>query len=141
MPRSPAAHVARRQLARLRRGAIILGVVAGVVVAVTIVSYVGAYPTRADRIELARGLAASSGFTALLGQPSGIDTLAGFLQWRMQTFLGLVGGIWGLLVATRAVRGEEESGHLELELAGPVGRRAAVAAAGAALAGGVAIVW
>jgi ABC-2 type transport system permease protein len=138
---SPAALVARQQLGMLRRGALVLGGAEAALLAVNIVAFVSAYPTRADRVAVARSLGSSTGITALLGEPLGIDTLTGFVQWRTTTALVLIGGIWGLLAGTRVLRGEEEAGRLELVLAAPVSAARAALGAFAALGGATALVW
>lgn len=115
-------HVARRA----RRGAIIWGTVFGMFVLSTAEAFIKGYPTRAERIQLARSL---QGFALLLGLPRHADTVAGFASWRVLTAVALIGAIWGLLTSTSLLRGEEEAGRWDLLLAGPVSRRGATARA------------
>jgi polyether ionophore transport system permease protein len=49
----------------------------------------------------------------LLPPPYRLETLGGFLQWRAYGFLPIIFGLWGVLAATGAVRGEEERGLTE----------------------------
>src|SRR3984893_16536512 len=61
-------------------------------------------------------------FTLLLPLPHGIDTIAGFIQWRVYGALPLLFGFWALLSASGATRGDEERGLVEQWLACGVGR-------------------
>ncbi|MBM4434214.1 MAG: hypothetical protein FJ028_03720 [Chloroflexi bacterium] len=53
----------------------------------------------------------------LLPLPSELETLSGFLQWRMFGITALVYGFWALLAACGAGRGDEERGLVEAWLA------------------------
>lgn len=60
--------------------------------------------------------------TFLLPVPTQVETIAGFLQWRHFGTLPLVYGVWALLAATGAARGDEERGHVEMWLAAGLAR-------------------
>ncbi len=60
--------------------------------------------------------------TFLLPVPTQVETIAGFLDWRHFGTLPLVYGIWALLAATGAARGDEERGHVEMWLAAGLAR-------------------
>lgn len=100
--------------------------------------YVGAYKTAASRSKLAASFSGNVGMSALLGVPHHLDHMAGFVAWRAVGFLALVGGVWGLLFTTRALRGEEDAGRWQLLLTGPTTRRQATAEAIAGIGAGVA---
>jgi ABC-2 type transport system permease protein len=68
-------------------------------------------------------------------RPGG-DPVAGYTAYHVIGVLGIIGAVWGLLAATRLLRGEEEAGRWELLLAGRTTRRRAAAAAIAGLASG-----
>ena len=72
----------------------------------------------------------------LFGDPVDVLTPAGYATWRLALILPLV-GVWALLVTTRTLRGEEESGGLDLLLSVPRSRLhvavAKLAAVGAAI--------
>lgn len=70
--------------------------------------------------------------TFLLPVPTQVDTLAGFLQWRHFGALPLVYGVWALLAAAGAARGDEERGHVEQWLAAGISRLRYLAARAAA---------
>ncbi len=102
-----------------RRQALAFVALMAVTGASTVKGYVAAYPTAASRIRLATSLAGNAGFQALYGVPRHVDTVGGFATWRLAWMLAALTAVWGLLGATRLVRGEEESGRRELLLAGP----------------------
>ena len=112
------------------------GAVFGGYVAASALGYASAYPTVASRTQLAESLGSNTGLAALLGPARQIDTVAGFTAWRCLGVLSMVGGIWGLLTATRLLRGEEEAGRWELLLAGQTTRQRAAFQALAGLAAG-----
>ena len=60
--------------------------------------------------------------------------MAGYTAYKTMFILVILGAIWGLLIATRLLRGEEDAGRWELFLSGRTtrGRAAAQAAIGLA---------
>ena len=78
----------------------------------------------------------NAGLAALVGPARRIDTVAGFMSWRLGV-LSIIGAIWGLLIATRLMRGEEEAGRWELLLSGQTTRRRAAGQALVGLAAGL----
>jgi polyether ionophore transport system permease protein len=52
-------------------------------------------------------------YSLLLPLPHGVDTIAGFVQWRVYGALPILFGIWALLSAAGATRGDEERGLIE----------------------------
>lgn len=61
-------------------------------------------------------------FSLFLPLPHGVETIAGFIQWRVYGALPLLFGFWALLSAAGASRGDEERGLVEEWLAVGVGR-------------------
>ena len=132
----PEALVGRLAFRGLARGALIWGVVFAVTVAASVFAYKSTYGTPAERAQLLRGFASNSGIRALFGPAREADTVGGFLAWRTLSLMPLIAGIWGLLIATRMLRGEEESGRWETLLGAPLTRgRATLATLGAIGAG------
>lgn len=80
-------------------------------------------------------------FQGMLGDPIAIETLGGFLSWRVVNFMPVMLGIWSLVALSGTLAGELARGSLELIAAGPTGRRrlAAEKAAGHLVAMGVAV--
>lgn len=137
---SPTTVVAWLTRRRAVRSGAAWGAVFGGYVATSALGYASAYPTAASRAQLAASLGSNTGLAALLGPARQIDTVAGFTAWRCLGVLSMVGGIWGVLTATRLLRGEEEAGRWELLLAGQTTRqRAALQALTGLVAGWAAL--
>jgi polyether ionophore transport system permease protein len=90
----------------------------GAFVASKSAGYAAAYPTLAGRAKLATSFTSNVGLSALFGAPHDIATIAGFTVWNTLNVMVIVGSIWAFLTATKALRGEEESGRWELFLSG-----------------------
>src|SRR5438105_11661963 len=60
--------------------------------------------------------------TLVLPLPHGIDSIAGFIQWRVYGALPALFGFWALMSAAGAARGDEERGLLGRWLAEGLGR-------------------
>jgi ABC-2 type transport system permease protein len=89
------------------------------------------------RHQLLNTMASNAGLKALLGNTRGITSRGGFTDWRAIGVTALVASIWGLLAATRTLRGEESAGRWELFLAGATTQRRAASGALAGLGAGV----
>lgn len=61
-------------------------------------------------------------FSLFLPLPHGVETIAGYIQWRVYGALPLLFGFWALFSAAGAARGDEERGLVEGWLAAGVGR-------------------
>jgi ABC-2 type transport system ATP-binding protein len=94
-------------------------------------------PTAARRDSLLASMARNAGLKALLGDTRQITTLGGFIDWRAIGVTVLVASVWGLMAATKALRGEEAAGRWELLLAGLTTPRRAAANALTGLGAGV----
>ena len=75
----------------------------------------------------------------IFGEPAEVLTPGGYATWRLAIILPLV-GIWALLAGSRTLRGEEESGSLDLLLSLPRSRLHVAAAKLAALAVAVGLI-
>jgi ABC-2 type transport system permease protein len=126
--------VARLAWRRVARSALIWGGVFALTVVSSVYAYDATYGTPAERATLLRGLGENVGMRALFGPARAIDTSGGFLAWRTLGLLPLVAAVWGLLVATRLLRGEEESGRWATILGGPIERSRATLATLAGIA-------
>jgi ABC-2 type transport system permease protein len=137
--RAPGANrVVLRLVARraVRAGAL-WGTLFAVYTVAQVAAYTAGYPTQRARDELLAAYGHNAGLEALLGDASAIATPRGYAEWRLLGVLGVVGSVWGILLATRLTRGEEEAGRTELLLAGATTRNRASAQTLAGLAGGV----
>src|SRR4051812_47157633 len=117
---SSVAVVARSVSRRHRRSALIWGGTFALLVVSSVTGYSSAYPKVADRLQLQASLGNNAGVRALFGQASNLDTVGGFTAWRSTVLVTLVGGVWALLLATKALRGEEDEGRMEVLLSGPL---------------------
>ena len=103
--------------------------------------YRHSYPTTSDRLGFARSFGPNKGLRLFYGEPHDLLSVGGYSAWRVGGTLAIVAAAFGLLAAVRALRTEEDTGRMELVLAGTLGRGAAFAAAMAAIAAGVVILW
>jgi ABC-2 type transport system permease protein len=102
---------------RAVRSAVPWGVVFGMLIANEALAYRSSFPTRASRQQLAETFGRNDALASMVGPARRLDTVGGFLAWRVFGLLILVGAVWGLLTATRLLRGEEDAGRWELLLA------------------------
>jgi ABC-2 type transport system permease protein len=100
------------------------------------ITYRHAYPTLADRLAFAHSFAANKAIRLFYGEPFNLLTVGGYSAWRVGGTLAIFAAIFGLLAAVRALRTEEDTGRMELVLAGIVGRGAAYIASLGAIAAG-----
>jgi ABC-2 type transport system permease protein len=112
---------------RAVKGGSVWGVVFGVLIASSATSYVAAFPDVASRAEIAATVQGNRGFEALFGTIHGIDTVAGYTAYKSMMFVVLLGAIWGFLIATRLLRGEEDRAGGSCSLAGRTTRGQAAA--------------
>jgi ABC-2 type transport system permease protein len=117
------------------------GVLFGALVLNEAFTYHTSFPTVASRAQFARTFGGNSALAAVIGPARRLDTIEGFVAWRMFGLLIIVGAIWGLLTATRLLRGEEDAGRWELLLAGRTTRRHATVQALAGLTAGFLVLW
>ena len=103
-------------------------------------AYREAYPTLADRLQLARSFGDNRAVRLLYGVPHDLLTVGGYMSWRLGAF-AIFAGLWGMLAAVRALRAEEDDGRQELVLSGAVSRAMAFGSALAGIAIGAAVVW
>jgi ABC-2 type transport system permease protein len=122
---------------RMMRTGGLWGLVFGLYVYDNAIAFHTIAPTAAQRDRLLGTMASNGGLKALLGDTHQITTLGGFTDWRAIGVTGLVASVWGLLAATKALRGEESAGRWELFLAGQTTQRRATAGVLAGLGAGV----
>lgn len=112
------AAIARRSFRQLRTGAVVWALVFGATVASSALTYVSTFPDQASRDQIAATTGQDTGVSILLGPISSIDTVGGYTVYKCFVTLTTIGAIWGLLAATRLLRGEEDTGRWQLALAG-----------------------
>jgi ABC-2 type transport system permease protein len=117
------------------------GVVFGATIAVSASAYSGLFPTAASRAAMARSFEGNAAWAALFGPLRRLDTVAGYTVYKSGMTVIILGAIWGLLIATRVLRGEEDAGRWELLLSGRTTRFRAAAQAATGLGVGVVALW
>ncbi len=100
-------------------------------------AYRHAYPTQASRLAFAHSFADNRAIRLFYGVPHNLLTVGGYTAWRVGGTLAIFAAVFGLLAAVRALRAEEDTGRMELVLAGTVGRGTAYRSALAAIAASV----
>jgi len=139
--RRAATAIALTTAKRAARSGALWGVLFGGLVLNEALSYHTSFPTVASREQFAQTFGGNAGLAAVIGPARQLDTIGGFVAWRVFGLLIIVGAIWGLLTATRLLRGEEDAGRWELLLAGRTTRRHAAVQAIAGLAAGWVVLW
>jgi ABC-2 type transport system permease protein len=139
--RRPQLAVARFTGRRTVRTGALWGLVFGLYVYDNAVAFNTIARTAALRSGLLASMGSNAGLKALLGDTQHIYTRGGFTDWRATGVIVLVASIWGLLVSTRSLRGEEAAGRWELFLAGQTTPRRAAAGALAGLGAGVGVMY
>src|ERR1022692_3046451 len=115
--RYPGAVVAVHVGRKAARSGVLWGLIFAFFVVAQTLAYTSAYKTQAARDEMARAYGTNIGLNALIGPARAINTVAGYDSWRILGILSILGAIWGLLTATRLMRGDEETGRYEMLLA------------------------
>jgi ABC-2 type transport system permease protein len=133
--------VAWRTARRATVPGLLWGVVFGGTIAASAESYASIFPTAASRETLARTFAGNAAWAALFGPLRRLDTVSGYTAYKSFMFCVLLAAIWGFLVATKLLRGEEDAGRWELFLAGRTTRAGAAAQATIGLGVSVVAVW
>lgn len=139
--RRAAAVIALSTAKRAARSGAVWGVLFGLLVLNETLTYPTTYRTVASRETLARTFGHNAALNAIIGQARRLDTVGGWVSWRMLGLMIILGAIWGLLTATRLLRKEEDAGRWELLLAGQTTRRHATLQAIAGLAAGWIALW
>jgi len=96
---------------RAARGGGLWGLVFGATIASTMATYRSTFPTEASRANLVRLFQGNPAFEAIFGLTRRMDTVAGYTAYKTLFSLVVFGAVWGLLVATRLLRGEEDAGR------------------------------
>jgi ABC-2 type transport system permease protein len=139
--RGPARALARRAFRDARVRTIAYAYLFAGIAYAQVLAYRDAYPSLASRLAFARSFFDNKAVRLFYGEPHDLLTVDGYAAWRVGGTLAIFASIFGLLAAVRALRTEEDTGRLELVLAGVVGRRTAYLSAMAAVAAGIAILW
>lgn len=98
-----------------RRAAIIVGGLAGLFMLATAAPYGVEFDTPQSRAQLvAQTTSLPAVFRGLLGEPIRIETLGGFLSWRIGNLLPVMLGLWSVIALSGTLAGEAAKGSLDL---------------------------
>ncbi len=139
--RSPRAVIVGLTAYKAARSGVVWGYIFGAVVASGALGYSSAYKTQAQRDHVAALFGSNGAMAALAGPGINLQTVAGYTAWKTLLTLAVAGGVWGLLLATRLLRGEEDAGRWELLLSGQTTPRRAVGQVLAGLSVGLGALW
>ena len=133
----PARALARRTFRDARVRTVSFGYLLAAIAYIQPVTYRHAYPTPSSRLAFAHSFADNKAIRLFYGVPYNLLTVGGYTAWRVGGTLAIFAAVFGLLAAVRALRTEEDTGRMELVLAGVVGRRTAYLSSLAAIAASV----
>ena len=139
--RSAGAAVAMVSARKAARSGLLWGLIFGIAIASSEVSYVRIYKTSAQRDALAATYGSNKAVSALFGPAPQLQTVGGFTVFKISMTLMVLGAVWGILTSTRLLRGEEDAGRWDLLLVGLTTRRRAAAQAIAGFGIGVLALW
>jgi ABC-2 type transport system permease protein len=139
--REPARALARRTFRDARVRTIAFGYLFAVYAFIQPVGYRHAYPTLPDRLAFAHSFADNAALRLFYGYPYSPLTVNGYSAWRVGGTLAILAAVFGLLAAVRALRTEEDTGRMELIIAGVLGRQLTFLSAITAIGAGAFILW
>jgi ABC-2 type transport system permease protein len=107
-----------------RRAALVVGGIGGLFMLATGAPYGLEFGTMALRQQFIAGMTALPiALRGLLGEPINIETLGGFLSWRVGNSLPVILGLWSVLAMSGTLAGEAAKGSLDLLASTPQSRR------------------
>jgi ABC-2 type transport system permease protein len=108
-----------------RKSALIIGLLCGVMMGAQGAAYAAAFPTQQSRDTLVASLSSTPALGFMAGEIRNASSPASYAIYKSITIVTLITGIWGILVATKLLRGQEEDGRTEALLAGRTTKAAA----------------
>ncbi len=106
-----------------RRAALVVGGLGGLFMLATGAPYGLEFGTMALRQTFIAGMTAlPAALRGLLGEPIHIETLGGFLSWRVGNSLPVILGLWSVLALSGTLAGEAAKGSLDPLASTPVSR-------------------
>ncbi|CAN5622968.1 exporter of polyketide antibiotics [soil metagenome] len=112
-----------KSLRDARRQVLGVGGLLGLLIAVTAWQVGTQFDSAAERLELATQMSLLPAmFHGLIGEPINIETLPGFISWRLMGFVPVVVGLWSITALSATLAGEASRGTLEMVLSMPVSR-------------------
>jgi ABC-2 type transport system permease protein len=105
---------------RTRLPAIVWSLVLSIYAYSKVVGYAKGYPSYASRLQFASSMTKTNGLSAIVGPAHNIQTIIGYTAWIVYIITLLCGIIWVTLMATKQLRGNEQSGRFDLVLSGEI---------------------
>ena len=133
--------IARLTARKAVRSGVIWGCIFGASIASSAISYTSLYKTVAQREALTAAFGSNNATSALFGPAPQLETAAGFTVFKISMTLIIMGAVWGTLISTRLLRGEEDNGRWDLLLSGPTTRSRATSQALGGLGVGAFGLW
>ena len=133
--------VGRLTASRALRSGTLWGLVFGVSIASSEISYTTIYKTQAQRDALAAAYGSNKATSALFGPAPQLQTVEGFTVFKISMTLMILGAVWGLLLSTKLLRGEEDDGRWDLLASGQTTRRGAAGQGLVGLGAGLFVLW
>jgi len=115
----------RLAIRQVVKGAMLIGLLAGVLIGMQGIAMVKTYTTPQAREAFAHTLTSTPALGVLYGEPIHVDTPAGYMLYRSLPVAAIFASVWALLTITRLLRGEEENGRWEVILSGQTTARQA----------------
>ncbi len=107
-----------------RRAALVVGLMGGLFMLATAAPIAAEFDTLQKRQVLVTSMTALPAvFRGLLGEPINIETLGGFISWRVGNILPVLLGLWSVLALSGTLAGEAAKGSLDLLVSTPHSRR------------------
>jgi ABC-2 type transport system permease protein len=138
---SPSAALRRLGFKQTIRGAVIIGLLIGLVMGAQGAAYNEAYPTEAARHSFVHTLDVAPALGFMAGETINASEPASYSIYKSIVITTLMTAIWGLLATTRLLRGQEEDGRSEALLAGSIAKRQASSQLLLGLAGSFVVSW
>lgn len=110
---SPARTLRRLGFRQTLRGALIVGILGGLMMGAQGAAYAAAYPDQHSRDMIVASLKSAPGLGFMAGEIENAGTPASYAIYKSIAVMTLITGVWGLMVTTRLLRGQEEDGQLE----------------------------
>jgi polyether ionophore transport system permease protein len=102
------------------KGALIIGILAGIMIGGQGYAYTATYPDETSRVQFKSSLEKAPALGIIYGETGNLPSPAGYMVYRTVMFLTVVTSIWGLITVIKLLRGQEEDGRWETIAAGSV---------------------
>jgi ABC-2 type transport system permease protein len=100
------------------KGALIIGVLSGLMMGAQGAAFAAAYPDQHSRDMLIKSFGSTPALGFMTGESKNIAQPASYAIYKSIALTTLIVAVWGLMTTTRLLRGQEEDGRLEPIVAG-----------------------